>query len=98
MGGNVHANPPDEMFEHTDHAGNSQVAGGGGVAGVYYPRAHQHRNVHARGWGSGMCAVVPGVAEVRWSSIQEDGVVVGVVELAFSCKGKHVGGLRAPGR
>ena len=34
----------------------------------------------------------------KWLSHQENDVVVGAVELAFSCEGKHVWKRRAPGK
>jgi len=42
--------------------------------------------------------VVAGVGGLRCSSNQEDGIVVGVVELAFTDEGKYVGDLREPRR
>ena len=44
-----------------------------------------------------MC-VIPGVDRLKWSWNQEDGIVVGAVELALSIEGQHVGELRASRR
>ena len=42
--------------------------------------------------------VVAGVEGLMCSPNQEDGIVVGVVELAFTGEGKYVGDLREPRR
>ena len=50
-GGAVHADPQKQSaLEPADRAGNFQVPGSGGVAGVHNPWGHQYRNVRARGW------------------------------------------------
>ena len=49
VGGYIHADPPVETPKHAERPSNAKVAGGGRVASVQDPRAHQHRDVDARG-------------------------------------------------
>ena len=66
------------------------MARSGGVAGVQHPRAHPYRDVDARGWYGRRRAAGPGEVGLMCLSNQENDVVVGAVELAFTCKSKHV--------
>ena len=74
------------------------MAGSDGVAGMQHQRTHQHRNVDAREWRGGRCAAGSDVVGLKWLSNKENGFVVGAVELAFFCEGKHVWKRRAPRR
>ena len=98
MGGDVYADPPEKAREDADRAEDTHLAGSGGVADVQIPRTHQHRNIDTRGGWGGSCAAGSVVVGLKWLSNQENGVVVGAVKLFFSCEGKHVWKLRAPGR